>query len=60
MVLVKDKTGAELFTINKSQQAVWTVAFCPQKFDTADNLLIAGSWDSKLSIYQVQGGKQYK
>lgn len=46
--------------INKCQSEVWTVAFCPQKFDTSDNLLVAGSWDSKLSLYQISGGKQYK
>ena len=39
---------------------MWTLAFCPQKFDTADNILVAGSWDSKLSIYQLSGGKNYK
>jgi len=51
VILMKDKTGVELYTINKSTQAVWTLAFCPYKFDSADNLLVAGSWDSKLSIY---------
>ena len=60
MVHLKDKTGIELAVINKSQQPVWTLAFCPQKFDTADNLLVAGSWDQKLSIYQLSGGKQFK
>jgi intraflagellar transport protein 122 len=58
--LIKDKTGVELVQIKKSVQAVWTLAFCPQKFDTADNILVAGSWDSKLSIYQLSGGKNYK
>jgi len=36
------------------------VAFCPQKFESSDNLLVAGCWDSKLSFYQVMGGKQFK
>lgn len=44
-VLVRDKSGAEVFSINKSQQPVWTLSFCPQKFETSDNLLIVGSWD---------------
>ena len=34
--------------------------FCPQKFDTSDNLLIAGSWDQKLSLYSISGGKTVK
>jgi len=59
-ILMRDKAGGELITINKCQSPVWTVAFCPQKFETADNLLMAGSWDQKLSLYSIQGGKQAK
>lgn len=44
-ILMKDKAGGELFTINKCQLPVWAIAFCPQKFETSDNLLMAGSWD---------------
>jgi intraflagellar transport protein 122 len=60
LILMKDKLGVELFTINKSPQDIWCLAFCPQKFDTSDNLLVAGSWDQKLSLYSISGGKQYK
>lgn len=56
-IMLRDKTGADLFTINKCAFPVWTLKFCPQKFDTSDNLLVAGSWDSKLSIYSISGGK---
>jgi len=59
-VILRDKNGAELLVITKSADPVWTVAFCPQKFDTNDNLLIAGSWDQKLSLYSVAGGKTFK
>jgi hypothetical protein len=44
--LLRDKNGGELMTINKCEgNPVWCLAFCPQKFDTSDNILIAGSWD---------------
>lgn len=46
--------------INKCQVEVWSLKFCPQKFDTSDNLLVAGSWDQKLSLFNISGGKQYK
>lgn len=59
-IILRDKNGAELTVITKSADPVWTVAFCPQKFDTNDNLLIAGSWDQKLSLYSVAGGKTVK
>lgn len=59
-ILLRDKNGAELTTIIKSADPVWTLQFCPQKFDTNDNLLIAGGWDSKLSLYTVSGGKTVK
>lgn len=45
LILIKDKAGQELMQIQKCDQPVWALAFCPQKFDTSDNLLIAGSWD---------------
>jgi WD40 repeat protein len=57
---LRDKNGAEITTVTKSIDPVWCVAFCPQKFDTNDNLLIAGSWDQKLSLYSVVGGKNIK
>jgi intraflagellar transport protein 122 len=28
-VLLRDKTGAELFTIEKSEHPCWCLAFCP-------------------------------
>jgi intraflagellar transport protein 122 len=28
-ILVKDKAGAELFTIHKGAAPVWSLAFCP-------------------------------
>ena len=28
-ILIRDKAGGELFTINKSQSPVWALAFCP-------------------------------
>ena len=59
-ILLRDKNGAELTTITKSEDPVWTLAFCPQKFDTSDNLLIAGSWDQRLSRFSIQGGKNVK
>ena len=52
-ILIKDKAGGELFTINKCASPVWALAFCPQKFETSDNLLMAGSWDQKLSLYSI-------
>ena len=39
---------------------MWCLRFVPAKFDTSDNILIAGSWDSKLSLYSVSGGKTVK
>jgi len=30
------------------------------KFETSDNTLVTGSWDQKLAIYQLSGGKTYK
>ena len=59
-ILIKDKSGGELFTINKCTSPVWTLAFCPVKVDTSDNMLFAGSWDSKMTIFSIQGGKQAK
>ena len=60
-ILLRDKNGGELTTIDKSLTSpVWCLRFCPQKFDTSDNLLIAGSWDQKLSIYSIAGGKTVK
>ena len=51
-ILLRDKNGAELTMITKTEGIpVWCLRFCPQKFDTCDNLLIAGSWDQKLSLY---------
>ena len=45
-VLIRDKAGDEVFKINRASQApVWALAFCPQKFDTSDNILVMGSWD---------------
>jgi len=44
-ILLCDKNGAELTQIEKSADPVWSLSFCPQKFDTSDNLLVAGSWD---------------
>lgn len=44
-ILLRDKGGAELTTIEKCKSPVWCLRFCPQKFDTSDNILIAGSWD---------------
>ena len=58
--MLRDKNGGELTTITKSADPVWCLAFCPQKFDTNDNLLIAGSWDQKLSRFSIQGGKTVK
>jgi len=52
-ILIKDKAGAELFTINKCSSPVWSLAFCPQKFETSDNMLFAGSWDAKLTVYSI-------
>ena len=60
VILLRDKNGAEIATINKSTSPVWCLRFCPQKFDTSDNILIAGSWDQKLSLYTIQGGKTFK
>lgn len=59
-ILLRDKNGAELTVIDKSSQPVWCLRFCPQKFDTSDNILISGSWDQKLSIHSVSGGKSVK
>ena len=51
-ILLRNKNGEELSVINKSEGIpVWCLRFCPIKFDTSDNLLIAGSWDQKLSIF---------
>jgi len=52
-ILLRDKNGAELTVIQKSTDPVWTLQFCPQKFDSNDNVLVAGGWDSKLSLYTV-------
>ena len=60
-ILLRDKNGGELTTITKSATSpVWSLQFCPQKFDTSDNLLVAGSWDQKLSLYSIAGGKTVK
>lgn len=59
-VLIRDKTGAELFMIEKPDVPIWCLAFCPQKFDTSDNSLIVGSWNQKLSLYTIAGGKNFK
>ena len=60
-ILLRDKNGAELSFIQKCEGIpVWCLRFCPQKFDTSDNLLIAGSWDQKLSLYQISNGKNVK
>lgn len=48
-ILLKDKTGAELTEIKREEFPIWTVRFCPQKFDSPDNVLSVGSWDQKLS-----------
>lgn len=60
-ILLRDKNGGELTVIERPiPSPVWCLRFCPQKFDTSDNLLIAGSWDQKLSLYSVSGGKTVK
>ena len=59
-ILLRDKNGAELTSIEKSTSPVWCLRFCPQKFDTSDNILISGSWDQKLSIHSISGGKTVK
>ena len=47
-------------TIQRSDQPVWCLSFCPQKFESSDNILITGAWDSKLICFQIQGGKSAK
>lgn len=59
-VLLRDKTGQELFSIEKPNTPIWCLAFCPQKFDTSDNSLIIGAWNQKLSLYTISGGKNFK
>ena len=60
-IILRDKNGGDLTVIDKSvNNPVWCLRFCPQKFDTSDNLLIAGSWDQKLSLYSISGGKTVK
>ncbi|CAI2371085.1 unnamed protein product [Moneuplotes crassus] len=58
-VLLRDKNGGKLAELMKSVSPIWTVQFCPKKFDTTDNTLAIGSWDEKLSIYSIAGGKSF-
>jgi intraflagellar transport protein 122 len=51
VILVKDKAGQELMSIQRSSSPVWCLAFCPQKFESSDNLLVTGAWDGKLISY---------
>jgi len=44
-ILLRDKNGAELLEVTKCAFPVWCVRFCPQKFESGDNLLVTGSWD---------------
>lgn len=60
IILLKDKAGQELMTIQRCTSPVWCLAFCPQKFDSSDNLLVTGAWDGKLVNFQIQGGKAAK
>jgi len=43
--MIKDKAGQQLYNIERGSQPIWCLTFCPAKFDTSDNLLVAGSWD---------------
>jgi hypothetical protein len=51
--MIKDKEGAELFNIQRGASPIWCLKFCPQKFDSSDNMLMTGSWDGKLVNYQL-------
>ena len=57
---MRDKNGVELTEVKKCNFPVWCLRFCPAKLESGDNLLVAGSWDQKLTLYQVQGGKSVK
>jgi hypothetical protein len=56
---LRDKTGAEVSELKKSPAPIWSLAFCPKKFETSDNILAIGSWDQKLALYTVAGGKNF-
>lgn len=58
-VQLRDKNGGKVAELMKSVSPIWTVQFCPKKFDTTDNTLAIGSWDEKLSIYSITGGKNF-
>ena len=60
LVMIKDKQGAQLYNIERGGQPIWCVEFCPVKFDTSDNILVTASWDQKLVLYSLTGGKTFK
>ena len=58
-IILRDKNGGKLTELNKNLSPIWTLAFCPQKFDSTDNTLTVGSWDQKLALYTIAQGKTF-
>jgi intraflagellar transport protein 122 len=58
-VLLRDKNGGKITELMKSVSPIWTLQFCPKKFDTTDNTIAIGAWDEKLAIYTIAGGKTF-
>ncbi len=50
--------GGKLLDAQRGNQPIWTLAFCPQKFESNDNVLAIGSWDEKLTLNTVVQGKE--
>lgn len=59
MVILRDKNGGKIAELQKSISPIWSLAFCPKKFDTTDNTLCIGAWEEKISFYTITGGKTF-
>ena len=52
-VILRDKNGGKLTEVSKCSSPIWTLAFNPQKFESAENQLVIGAWNGKITTYTI-------